>query len=247
MIRIAIIKNAHQFDLLKIEPHKNHGPKSYELSELKEKAPSLLLFDSANQDGEIMGFLSEEYRFIPVRPLSDFSLTHEGLADLDHTSAKRILQKARESWVLQNNLNLLDNLFPTLDHLKQLFPNDRGSFMEELWFMLRNNLGCEDLVLIYNSLRKAEKENEKNKLVQCRVAGDRYPETFDGEEFEKKVMEHYQGLFEEQFTVREFSEQKEQLVATISLKGSPLIIMARVGELTRLQQALIKSLFAGLQ
>lgn len=245
MIRIALIKSSNQFELVKIEPHKNHGGKNYDMAEIKEKHPQLILFASADHDSEIMGLLAEEYRFIPVRPMEDFSVTLENVGQIDYAHARNIVTKSRESWVIQNNLQLLENLFPTLEHLKQLMPNDRASFMEELWFILRNNLGSEDLVMIYNSLRKAE--NEKNKLVQSRVAGDRYPETYDGEEFEKKVMEHYQGLFEEQFSIREYSEEKEQLVATISLKGSPLILMAKIGELSRLQQALIKSLFDGLQ
>ncbi len=247
MIRIAYIKNANQFDLFTIEAHKNHGPKCYDLQEMKNKSLHLVLFDSTESNDEIMSVLAEEYRFQPVRALNDLGLDRQKLESLHFSEAKVLLQKCREAWIIQNNLKLLESLFPTLDHLKNLWPNDRSSFMEELWFILRNNLGSEDLVLIYNSLKKAEKENEKNRLVQSRVAGDRYPETYEGEDFEKKVIAHYQGLYEEQLVIREYSEDKGQLVATISLKGSPLILMAKVSELTRLQQNLIKTLFDGLQ
>ncbi len=247
MIRIAFVKNSGQFDLISLEAHKNHGIKTYDLAEIKTKGAVLILFAQEDGQNDLIGVLAEEYRFLPVRSLKDVNLTIDELPNLNFLQAKAIVQKCREAWIIQNNLELLEKLFPTLDHLKALWPNDRSSFMEELWFILRNNLGSEDLVLIYNSLRKAEKDNEKNRLVQSRVAGDRYPETYEGEEFEKKVIAHYQGLYEEQFVIREYSEEKGQLVATLSLKGSPLIIMAKVAEITRLQQNLVKSLFDGLQ
>ncbi len=246
-ITLALIKNENQVEILKFQDSKNLGAQLIDLDDLKEHKIDLLLFSKEQNSEDLMSMLTDEYKFCPVRPQEDFQITDENLKNLSYERATEVVSKCTESWTLQNNLDLLENLFPTLDHLKALWPNDRSSFMEELWFILKKNLGTNNLKIIYNSIKRGEKENEKNKLIQCRIEGKRFPETFEGEDFEKQVMDHYKSQFSEKFEISEFSKERSELVATISLKGSPIILMAKLRELTRLQQSLISSLLTGLQ
>lgn len=244
---LALIKNENQFELKSFVEGSSDGGQVIDLDDIKAHKIDTLLFPKELNGEEVMATLADEYKFSPVRPCEDFGINNDNFRELGSEKASVILEKCVESWTIQNNLDLLENLFPTLDHLHQLWPNDRTSFMEELWFLLKRNLGSFDLKIIYNSIRRGEKEHEKNKLIQCRIEGERFPETFEGSDFEKQVMGHYQSQFTEVFEVSEYSSEKKELVATISLKGSPMILMAKVSELTRFQTSLLTSFFTGLQ
>ena len=244
---LALVKNENQFELKTFIDGNSDGGQVINLDDIKTHKIDTLLYPKELESEELMATLGEEYKFFPVRPCEDFSVNSDNFKDLDHELAADILQKCIDSWTIQNNLELLENLFPTLEHLHQLWPNDRTSFMEELWFLLKKNLGSFDLKIIYNSMRRGAKEHEKNKLVQCRIEGKRFPETFEGSDFEKQVMSHYQSQFTESFEISEYSADRNELVATISLKGSPMILMAKVSELSRFQIALFTSFFTGLQ
>ena len=127
-----------------------------------------------------------------------------------------------------------------------LWPNDRSGFFEELWFILKTNLGASNLKLIYNDMIKSKNEHEKNKLVKVKVQGERYPELVSCDEMDERVLKSYEKDFGNIFDITDYNKEKGQLVICANIKKSPVLIMANIYQFTRLQKALLSSLFEGL-
>jgi hypothetical protein len=189
---------------------------------------------------------AHELKFFPIRFAHEFNLTLENFEKLDYIGAKFILDKMKESWVLQNNLNLIEEIFKTRQHLISLWPNDRSGFFEELWFIIRSTIGAKNLVFIYNDIIKSKNENEKNKLIKVKVKGNRFPELVSVDEMDEMVLKNYEQSMGNIFDITEFNKEKGQLVICASVKKSPVFIMANVFNLSRMQKVVLSSLFEGL-
>ncbi len=190
--------------------------------------------------------IESELKFYPIRPAQEFSLTAEKFEKIDYLNVKVIFDKIRENWIIQNNLTLIEEIFKTRQHLITLWPNDRSGFFEELWFILRNNLGAQNLVFIYNDLIKAKSENEKNKLIKVKVKGDRLPTLASLDEMDDMLLKNYEKDFGNLFDITDYNKEKGQIVICATIKKSPVFIMANVFQLTRMQKAVLQSLFEGL-
>jgi hypothetical protein len=198
-------------------------------------------------DSNLLAVLETDGKIIPVRAIEDIGQTAETAETLTYEVAQKIYSKTHEQWVLHNNLVLLEELNTVTNHLKELFPNDRTTFFEELWFIFKRNLGARDLRVIYNDLEKGQNEGDKNRLVRVCIDGKKRPEPKPGGEFADKLMGHYDRLFGQAFDIAAYEQDKGQLVALISVNKSPAVIMAEVPNLSRLSKALFKALFETLQ
>ena len=116
-------------------------------------SPSLEMDDLASND-------------LMIRP---FKESEEIFSKMDYEQAKNLLLKNQSSWLLNNNLMLLEKLIPITDHLKTLWINDRQAFIEELWNLIRLNLGTKSLKIVFNSIKKAENEKRKRSAHQGHV------------------------------------------------------------------------------
>jgi hypothetical protein len=190
--------------------------------------------------------LENDLKFYPIRSAVEFNLSAESFEKMDYASAKNIFDKMRENWILQNNLTLIEELFKTRQHLISLWPNDRSGFFEELWFILRSNLGAKNLVFIYNDIIKSKNEHEKNKLIKVKVRGNRFPELTTVDEMDEMVLKNYEKNFGNIFDITDYNKEKGQLVICASVKKSPILMMANISQLTRMQKAVLSSLFEGL-
>jgi len=244
---LGYIKNDNQFLLRQFGGEERDRGKLMDLEELKDADLNGLIYTENFLTEENKPTLFELIRFFPLRKGEEFSLSHEAFEDLDEDNAHKIYEKMSEPWVLANNLSLLEELFTVIKHMKGLYPNERTAFFEELWFILKSNLGATDLKIIYNDIEMAKKESEKNKLVRVRVEGNRNPNPVSGGEMEDKLMKHYETEFTQNFKVSEYDPHKGELVLTASINNSPVLVMAKINQLTRLQKALLNSLFEGLQ
>lgn len=220
--------------------------KIIDLAEARQHAIQGYIFAEDLKNEDFLSGLESEVKFYPIRSHSEFNLTLDSFENLDYNDAKKIFDKMRENWILQNNISLVEEIFKVRNHLLGLWPNDRSGFFEELWFILKTNLGASSLKLIYNDLIKSKQEHEKNKLIKVKVQGDRYPELASCDELDEHVLKSYEKEFGNIFEITDYNKEKGQLVICANIKKSPVLIMANVYQLTRLQKSIVSSLFEGL-
>lgn len=243
---LAYIKNADQIILKSFDYDGTTSSKILNIDEIKTHSIQGLIYDHEISQEDFLSQIEGELKFYPIRSGAEFQLNHEKFEKLAVNDAKVIFDKLRENWILQNNITLVEEIFKTRSHLLSLYPNDRSSFFEELWFILKSNLGASDLKLFYNDLIKAKNENEKNKLVKVKVLGTRYPEPTSLDEVDEKILKNYEKDFGNIFDITDYSKEKGQLVICASIKKSPVLIMANIYQLTRLQKSVLLSLFEGI-
>jgi hypothetical protein len=220
--------------------------KIIDLAEAKQLPVHGCIYSEELKSEDFLTGLESEIKFYPIRSNAEFNLTAESFDHLNYDDAKKIFDKMRENWILQNNISLIEEIFKVRNHLLGLYPNDRSGFFEELWFILKSNLGATNLKLIYNDMVKSKQEHEKNKLVKVKVLGDRYPELATCDEMDEQVLKSYEKDFGNIFEITDYNKEKGQLVICANIKKSPVLIMANIFQLTRLQKSLLSSLFDGL-
>ncbi len=196
------------------------------------------------------------------------------LTDISSQQAQELLKRPLEQWALSHNLILLENLFATIDHMLVLWPNQRGDFFEQLWHILRTNLAAQELTLIYNDLAPKKEENKKRaskkaleeeqpvaqeeqtieqqeharpKLMKVAVTGYNAPVSSPASQAHEALLQHCEAEFGPVFHLSEYSHSKHEMLATMMIKGSPVLLIAKVPQLQRLQLSLIKALIEGIQ
>jgi hypothetical protein len=239
-------KNMQQGIICTFKRNESPGSKIIDLAEAKSLPLQGFIFSDDLKNDDFLVGLESELKFYPIRSNSEFGLTSETFEKLSYDEARIIFDKMRENWILQNNVSMIEEIFKVRNHLLSLWPNDRSGFFEELWFILKSNLGATNLKLIYNDMIKAKTENEKNKLIKVKVIGDRFPELSSVTEADEIVLKSYEKDFGNIFDITDYNKEKGQLVICATIKKSPVLIMANIYQLTRLQKAILSSLFEGL-
>ncbi|MCK5072694.1 MAG: hypothetical protein KAQ98_04655 [Bacteriovoracaceae bacterium] len=246
-LKLALLRSQAQVIVKTFENNESIDERIIDLEDLKNECVQGLLCQNHLENDEMLQFLNEEHKFHPIMDSEQFNINEDSFSSLDYEKAKTILNTMQERWILSNNLTLLEELFPTIRRLADLWDNNRSDFFEELWFILRNNLGTSNLKIIYNDILYGEKTHQKNQLVQARIDGERLPQPFEGGEFEKNLMENYKGHFANNFEITEYDKRQGKLVITSSIKESPTIVMGELYQFSGLQKALLKALFDGIQ
>lgn len=243
---LLFARNAQQAILRSFIQGESSTSKIMDIQDAKNQSIQGFLFLDDLKNEDFLSTLENDLKFYPIRQSSEFALSAESFEQLGFDEAKKIFDKMRENWVLQNNLILMEDIFKVRTHLMSLYPNDRSSYFEELWFLLKTNLGASNIKLIYNDLIKGKAENEKNKLVKVKIWGDKYPETTSIDEMDEMVLKSYEKDMGNIFEITDYNAVKGELVICASIKKSPVLIMANVYQLTRIQKSLISALFQGL-
>jgi hypothetical protein len=239
---IALIKSQGQY--LSFNTANTGESKIIDLdSLLDDKSIHLLLCPQGELWNELQETLVKFNLTIPVRPTEHFNINDENFKSFTSDQYKEIVTASYEAWVLSNNISLIEEMKMVTHHLNDLYQNDRNTFFEELWFILKRNLGACSLSVIYNDIIMAKKEGEKNKLIQANLSGDISPIYTKGEESEKAIIESYKKDIDQFFQIAEYNKERGQLVAHTSIQDSPIVIMGTVPTVNQLQCSIIKSLF----
>ena len=239
-------KNMQQAVVRQFKINETILSKVIDLAEVKQYPIQGYIYSEELKNEDFMSSLENEIKFYPVRSSLEFQLSVDQFEKLNYDEAKKIFDKMRDNWILQNNISLIEEIFKVRNHLLGLWPNDRSGFFEELWFILKTNLGASSIKLIYNDMIKSKQEHEKNKLVKVNVQGDRYPELVSVDEMDEHILKSYEKDFGNILDITDYNKEKGQLVICGSIKKSPVLIMANIYQLTRLQKSLLLSLFEGL-
>ncbi|MBF0313190.1 MAG: hypothetical protein HQK50_17390 [Oligoflexia bacterium] len=124
------------------------------LSDLEQEPIDLLLYSQKELNEELSHLLDQQEKHYPIicadsgnvmMPYQDFMQTSFG--DL-----QPLFQESHSKWTLKNNILLLEELFPLTKYFKQQMDQDRVAAFEELWCLLKSNLGTSSLKLIYKDL-----------------------------------------------------------------------------------------------
>jgi hypothetical protein len=243
---IGILKSQQQFIHCQFHPDQVPTTQILPLEDIKDEPLSGFLYKKELLNEEIQAILLKQSELYPIRAIDEVGTNEETLIKAPFEQAFNLMTKIQNPWLLHNNLSLLDELFCVITHLNQLWPNERTAFFEELWEILRKNLGTMELKIIFNTLEKGTKENEKDKLVKAMISGTKKGNPLNGGEIEEQIMKHYESEFHKTFEIVEYKIDKSELVAVATIKKSPVLIMARAPQLTKLQKTLVKALFEGL-
>lgn len=243
---LGFIKNDKQVSLRSFGLETETTAKLINIEELKDCEVQALFFNAQNLSEENRSLVVGLGGHLPVRSKNEADLSFDEFEKLNIDNAKSLLMKTSEAWTIQNNLSTLTELFPLINHLKKLYPNDRTTFFEELWNNIRLNLGTSELTLVYNDLDKGEKESDRPKLIKACVKGTRTGTPSVGGELEEKLMAHYENDFGERFEVVEYKSDRGEMVATMTIGKSPVLMMAKTFQITKLQTALMTALIDGL-
>ena len=239
-------KNMQQAVVRHFKLNESISSKVIDLAEVKQYPIQGYIYSEELKNEDFMSTLESEIKFYPVRSSLEFQLSVDQFEKLNYDEAKKIFDKMRDNWILQNNISLIEEIFKVRNHLLGLWPNDRSGFFEELWFILKTNLGASSIKLIYNDMIKSKQEHEKNKLVKVKVQGERFPELVSVDEMDEHILKSYEKDFGNIFDITDYNKDKGQLVICASIKKSPVLIMANIYQLTRLQKSLLLSLFEGI-
>lgn len=243
---LLFTKNIQQAIIRTFKVNEEPQSKIVDLAEARSLPLNGFIYSEDLKNEEFLGGIEGELKFYPIRSQVEFDLNSDKFEKLSYEEGKKIFDKMRENWLLQNNISLIEEIFKVRNHLLGLYPNDRSGFFEELWFLLKSNLGATNLKLIYNDMIKAKSDNEKNKLIKVKVQGERFPELTNCDEMDEHVLKNYEKDFGNIFEITDYNKSKGQLVICATIKKSPVLIMANIYQLSRLQKALLSSLFEGL-
>lgn len=244
--KLAMTRNEEQVIVRTFEDNKNPSSKIMDLPEVRSENVQGLIYLSSLKSEDLINQLESETKFYPIRSSDDVQISVDAFEKLTLEDAKKLFEKLHDPWVLQNNITTIEEMFRARTHLNNLWPNDRTGFFEEFWFLLRSQLGASEISIIYNDMIKATKEGEKNRLIKVKVAGKRIPEPQNPDEGDELVYKNYEKEMTHVLEITEYNKEKGHLVMAGTLKKSPILMMAKIYKLTRLQKAILTSLIDGL-
>lgn len=251
-IKIGYIKSTSQVIIKDLDTsNKTAESIIFDTVDLKEQDLSLLFFDQDDDLTELQSTFEQEGKFYPVSAGNSLGIEKEIFDDLNYDELIDVYARVNARWILNNNIRTIEQIYSLITYLKDLWVNDRNSFFEEFWFILKTNLATHDLTMIFNDLKEpTEKQKEKgDKATLCNsfISGKKSPQLFDGTAKETKIMSDYEKDFDDIFTITEFDSSKGHLVATAKIDLSPILIMAKLNTFNQLQQSILIALFSGLQ
>ncbi len=239
----AFIKSTSNFLLKDFSPDKETTSKTIHCDEISNFDIDAIFLDE-NIENESLSIFQKEAIYTPIGIASNFNLNADNFNSIDYNISKANFLKIHESWLLSNNLTLIKEIFKITTHLKNLWPNNRTEFFEELWFTIKTNIGASNLKIIYNDLN--DLKNKKD-LTQVCIQGTKIPNTTPAEDIEKILLDNYKSSSIDLFSICEYNKEKGELVAQAIINQSPILIIANIFQLNALQKNLLSSLFDGIQ
>lgn len=247
-----MVVSENQINLKEIDfTNKTLEDKMIDIVSLSDLAIDLLLYPQDLEDPGLIHLMEKEQKFYPIYTFESLNLSKESAKNFAANELKAIYTKAATRWVLTHNIQTIEQIFPTISYLKDLWIKDRNTFFEELWFLLKTNLATQELSLIFHDLKepsqKQTDKGEKPKLCHSYVQGKKLPHLFPGKEKEEVLMKEYENEFGQFFNITEYVPEKGQLIACAQIGLSPILIMAKLNQFNQLQQSILIGIFTGLQ
>lgn len=197
----------------------------------------------------IEGFnLKNELGLYPILNDQTVGLSIDEFETIDGNALQELYFKQNHYWVLKNNMQTLEEIYPLISHLKNLWDKDRISFFEELWTFFKKNLGTNELTILFNDLEEVQNKDGGTtpKLIQSAIEGKKSYNIRQASIQEISLLDHFKGKFSDHFEIETLNLDKNELVGIVQIENSPIMIMAKIGSFNEIQRSLINAIFNGL-
>jgi hypothetical protein len=249
LLNIGIITSENQLTIKTVSTD-SVDSKLVDLVGLKEESLQMLLIDETVNLESFQKSLNDENKFYPILNLESVNLDKDSIELLSGPDLIKLFSKVSTRWILNNNIKTIEQIYPTVSYLKNMWVQDRNSFFDEIWFLLKTNLATNELNIIFHDLKeptqKQQEKGDKPTLCYSYVQGTKIPNLFQGKEKEAMLMKEYEKEFSEVFNVTEYNADKGQLVICSKIELSPILIMAKLDSFNQLQRSILIALFTGL-
>lgn len=251
-VNIGFFKSENQISMAQLNfQDKNIEKSIVDSVDLKELNFGLLLTDQSDDLSGLEKTFEAEQRYYPIVNANTLGLEKTLFEDMSFEELANLYTKVNARWILNTNMQTIEQSYSMITYLKNLYQNDWNSFFEELWFIFKSNLATSELTFLIHDLKqpseKAEQKGEKPSLTFSAVSGTKVPNIRPAKEEETKLMEAYQEELTDIFHIQEVNQEKGQLVINAKIDASPILIMAKVNGINQLQKSILSAIMKGLQ
>ncbi len=255
--QLAFCKNPDQVTLRSFSQDTNlQFEKEINFSEIEKFNPQLVIISEEMSQTDDQSYLFEkEIQFSAFETATNINLTYNQFIELDYPNAQAIFDESFSKWILLNNMALLENIFPKVNDLKDLHKNNYHTFLHDMWKLLRNNLGCQNLRIIFNDVtffedndqdENKEKKQKRSKLITRSLVGERSPEFEEENEAFTALHNKYIDVSVSDIDIIEHNQEMKELTMLISAFEKRYIVMANIPSLNMFQESLLIAFFKGL-
>lgn len=248
-LNIGFIKSEGQFLLKELDTDNSSvESKILDTVDIKESPMNLMFFGGENAPEGLQKTILDENKFYPILSADTLGLSTDSFESLSFEELSDLYAKVNARWILNNNVKTIEQVYSVITYLRDMWSSDRNAFFEELWFLIKTNLATSDLTIVFHDVKETDPEKgEKPSLIYSFAHGKKAPQIFEGGEREAAIMKEYDKDFSENFEITEFDSSKGNLVATVKIGLSPILIMAKLKTFNQLQRSILIALFSGLQ
>lgn len=254
IISLGFVRSTSQVLIKELDWLQNSiSSKLIDVTDLPDENLQALYIEDNEHFSSLISLLEKEKAHYPILDARDESLSYTAFENLPIQQFRDLYQKISARWIMHQNFSAIEQIWPITNHFRELWKKDRLSFFEEFWYWMKRNLGAIDLTILFNDVTNSEEKDDNNekkerpKLTQALLTGTKKANFHQGGIKEKELMQNYLDKFHDVFEVTEFNPSKGQFVATAQVERSPMIFMARIGQLNQLQRTLLAAIFNGLQ
>lgn len=214
---------------------------------LAKRAPQIVFLSSELNHDFAQSFRQHFGHAFPIVPDDGPQMTQEDLQELNYESAHQLEKKTLPGWLLLNNLHFIEQLVPLCQFMRTQWEQDPKLFFPELWSFLHANLGPTHMDILFHDLATGEGEDNKENLVLAKIGGASMAQFLSPSLGDQALMEELKSEFEQTCSVIEWEKEQGKLALAANIDKSPILILADIADLNRVQLNLIRGLFIGMQ
>jgi hypothetical protein len=219
-----------------------------DMSDLTDVNLQALIVGQPDQFQELHSLLVKEKDFYPIFEAKELKTTLLEFEAINAFGCRELYEKIQHRWLMMQNMQSVENLVGFHQHLSSLWSKERLTFLEELWYWLRRNLGTVELSLIFNDIEQINEADKtgRPKLTQAILSGGKKGHFKSASAAESEVFHQCTQNVTSHFEIVEFDSKKCRFVAVAKIQQSPIMIMGLTNNLNPLQKSLLQGLFKSL-
>ena len=235
---IAFFQSEHQFHLLNLN---SDTIETFPIENLTNKEIHLFCLDHKFEEVPLENLIGDWIKFAP----STYKDLSCDVFELNSLISKQDFLDTLKKWTFQNNLNLIEEIYPRINFLKKLSKENHSLFIEELHYLLSTQLVASGIMIFFHDLEEIE-EGQNPTLVKKIILGRKNTLLNKTNEQEAMLFNYYKSHFTEDFNLIDLEISKSALTFSSLINQSPILIMAKISDFNSLQKSMLEGLFKGL-